>query len=154
MFAALVWSRLYGCCKIFNVTATASLTTDEFAAEPRHQQQCVCRGPAGAESQNTRRTRAKIFYLVAKNIHDRRRECGVTKHEDHVDVVCVVPVTPSFEMRRGFATRHSWFVLKIKYEVVLVGGNRAQADTSPPHRRNQEWNFFKNLESKILGVSI
>ena len=83
----------------------------------------------------------KIFYFVAKNIHDRRREYGVTKHEDHVDVVCVVPVTPSFEMRRGFATRHSWFVLKIKYEVVLVGGNRAQADTSPPHRRNQEWNF-------------
>ena len=45
----------------------------------------------GAESQNTRRTRAKIFYLVAKNIHDRRREYGVTKYErPRIDVVCVV----------------------------------------------------------------
>ena len=134
LFAALVWTRLYGCCKIFNVTATASLTTDEFAVEPRHQQQCVCRAPAGAESQNTRRTRAKYFILLQKifMIGDASTESQNTK--DHVDVVCVVPVTPSFEMRRGFATRHSWFVLKIKYEVVLVGGDRAQVDTSPPHR--------------------
>ena len=67
-------------------------------------------------------------------IGDASTESQNTK--DHVDVVCVVPVTPSFYMRRGFATRHSWFVLKIKYEVVLVGGDRAQVDTSPPLRHD------------------
>ena len=113
---------------------------------------------AGAQPGRSHKIRGeleqKYFILLQKifMIGDASTESQNTK--DHVDVVCVVPVTPSFEMRRGFATRHSWFVLKIKYEVVLVGGNRAQADTSPPHRRNQEWNFLKNLESKILGVSI
>ena len=69
-------------------------------------------------------------------IGDASTESQNTK--DHVDVVCVVPVTPRF------ATRHSWFVLKIKYEVVLVGGDITQVDTSPPHRHAGIWNKIFN----------
>ena len=143
LFAALVWSRLYGCCKIFNVTATASLTTDEFAAEPRHQQQCVCRGPAGAESQNTRRTRAKIFYLVAKNIHDRRRECGVTKHERPRRCRVCCAGDPVLWNEKRFC--NSSFLVRAEDKVRSCVGWRRQSTsrylaTAPP-RRNQEWNF-------------
>ena len=65
---------------------TASLTTDEFAAELS-----VSAGAQpGAESQNTWRTHAKIFYLLQKifMIGDASTESQNTK--DHVDVMCVV----------------------------------------------------------------